>query len=112
MRLRDGRIVVPDGGSNELRFFDAEGNHLATGSGRGEGPGELERLLRIDPWVGDSILARNAPQQGIAVFDSEGNYGRTFTMADDGPVPGFLWNPFHATADGGMIVVSNREYQG
>lgn len=105
MRLGDGRILVPNGGSNELRFFDAMGNHLATTGGRGEGPGELERLLRIDPWPGDSILARNAPNMGIAVFDGDGNHGRTFTMADDGRVPGFLWNPFHPTRDGGMIVV-------
>lgn len=112
MRLGDGRILVPNGGSNELRFFDAMGNHLATTGGRGEGPGELERLLRIDPWPGDSILARNAPNMGIAVFDSDGNHGRTFTLADDGRVPGFLWNPFHPTRDGGMIVVSNWEYEG
>lgn len=87
------------------------GNHLASRGGRGEGPGELGRLLRIDPWPGDSILARNAPNMGIAVFDSNGNYGRTFTMADDGRVPGFLWNPFYPTRDGGMIVVSNWEYE-
>ena len=112
MRLRDGRIVVANGGSNELRFFDAMGNHLASRGGRGEGPGELGRLLRIDPWPGDSILARDAPNQGISVFDSDGNYGRTFTLADHGFVPGFLWNPFYPTGDGGMIVVSNWEQRG
>ena len=112
MRLRDGRIVVPNGGSNELRFFDARGNHLATTGGRGEGPGEFERLLRIDPWPGDSILARNVPQQGISIFDGDGNYARTFTLADHGSVPGFLWHPYYPTTDGGMIVVSNLEQRG
>ena len=112
MRLRDGRIVVANGGSNELRFFDAMGNHLASRGGRGEGPGELGRLLRIDPWPGDSILARDAPNQGISVFDSDGNYGRTFTLADHGFVPGFLWTAFYPTGDGGMIVGSNWEQRG
>ena len=40
--LDDGRIAIADGGSAELRFFDANGRHLLTTGGRGEGPGELE----------------------------------------------------------------------
>lgn len=44
-RLRDGRIVVANGGSGELRFFDSLDNHLATRGGVGEGPGEFTRLL-------------------------------------------------------------------
>ena len=70
-RLSDGRIVVANGGSNELRFFDAVGVHLATRGGGGEGPGEFERLLRVEPWPGDSIVAWRAARAGFSVFDSE-----------------------------------------
>ena len=34
----DGRIVVANGSSHELRVFDALGVHLATRGGQGEGP--------------------------------------------------------------------------
>ena len=106
LRLRDGRIVVGNGGSNELRFFDAMGNHVATRGGSGEGPGEFERLMKVEPWPGDSIVAWSAPRAGFAVFDSHGNYGRTFTLADDGSTPGFLWFPISATSDGGLLAMS------
>lgn len=103
MLLHDGRIVVANGGSEELRFYDALGNHLATRGGYGEGPGEFERLLRVEPWPGDSILAWRAPQFGLSVFDSEGNYGRTFTIADHGSTPGLRWSPGPTTPEGGIL---------
>lgn len=111
-RLRDGRIVVANGGSNELRFFDAAGIHLATRAGGGEGPGEFERLLRVERWPGDSIVAWRAARAGFSVFDSDGNYGRSFTLADAGSTPGFLWTVRCPTNDGGMLVYSNRESGG
>ena len=39
-RLADGRIVIANSGSNELRVFNADGSHAGTWGGRGEGPGE------------------------------------------------------------------------
>ena len=47
--LADGRIVVANGGSDELRFFDSTGSHLASRGGQGEGPGEF--LHRPPPAV-------------------------------------------------------------
>ena len=55
--LSDGRIVVANGGSNELRVFDASGTHTATWSREGEGPGEFTSLVGVDPWRGDSLVA-------------------------------------------------------
>ena len=39
-RLNDGRIVVANRGTQELRVFDARGTYLETWGGEGEGPGE------------------------------------------------------------------------
>ena len=39
MRLADGRIVIANMGSSELRVFNADGSHAGTWGGRGEGPG-------------------------------------------------------------------------
>jgi len=134
-RMRDGRIVVANGGSSELRFFDSLGNHLANRGGSGEGPGEFVFLRRVDPWPGDSIVAWEAPRLGFSVFDSGGSFGRTFTLLNanprplrpspesaapattpaghqGGPVPRgmsagmLLWLPVSATTDGGILAIA------
>lgn len=80
VRLADGRIVVANLGSQELRVFDPYGNHLATWGGRGEGPGEFTRLVHVARWPGDSIAAWHTAGLGIAVFDSDGRFGRSFAL--------------------------------
>lgn len=39
--LGDGGVIVVDGGSAEVRRYDAAGGHLWSTGGRGEGPGEF-----------------------------------------------------------------------
>ena len=41
VRLSDGRIVVVNAGTQELRMFDESGTHLLTWGGSGEGPGSF-----------------------------------------------------------------------
>jgi hypothetical protein len=43
-RLSDGRIVIADGGSLQLRFFDSQGVFSNAVGGPGEGPGEFRRI--------------------------------------------------------------------
>ncbi len=85
-RLSDGRIVVANRSTNELRVFDDRGAHVATWGGTGEGPGEFTELSRVDRWPADSIVAWFAARLGISVLASDGGFGRTFTMANDGRV--------------------------
>lgn len=79
-KLADGRIVVADRSTSELRVFDSVGTHVATWGGRGMGPGEFpaSSLGDVDPWAGDSIIAWYSDAQTVSVFDSEGNFGRSF----------------------------------
>lgn len=82
-RLDDGRILVADAGSAEIRVFDSSGIHLATWGGRGEGPGEFSGdLMHVKPWTGDSIVAWHG--QAVSMYDSEGRYGRTLRFAGPG----------------------------
>lgn len=76
-RLSDGRIVVADQGTMELRFFDATGEHLSTVGGRGEGPGEFTNLGGLQVVRGDTLVAYNHLQRRVTLFDSEGSYIRT-----------------------------------
>lgn len=78
--LSDGRIVVANTGSDELRVFDASGIHVATWGRRGEGPGEFSALVQVHRWRGDSLLALYSRARHLSVLDSEGNVGRAFTL--------------------------------
>lgn len=81
--MPDGRIVVANGGTHELRVFDALGNHVTTWGGRGEGPGEFTSLSQVDRWPGDSLIAPYSQGRRLSVLDSEGNFGRAFTLQRD-----------------------------
>ena len=80
LTLADGRIVVANTGSDELRVFDASGIHVATWGRRGEGPGEFVALTQVHRWRGDSLLALYSRARHLSVLDYEGNVGRAFTL--------------------------------
>lgn len=77
-RLADGRIVIANTGSNELRVFHPDGSHAGTWGGRGEGPGEFVSYspTAVASWPGDSIAAVNPWGTRLSLFDAEGNHGR------------------------------------
>ena len=81
-RLADGRIVIANSGSNELRVFNADGSHAVTGGGRGEGPGEFVSYSpsAVAIWPGDSIAAVNPWGTRLSLFDAEGNHGRDVSL--------------------------------
>ncbi|MCY4573772.1 MAG: hypothetical protein OXF01_13330 [Gemmatimonadetes bacterium] len=107
-KLPDGRIVVADNDSGELRVFDALGNHLATWAGKGEGPGEIAaygHLVTAEPWQGDSIMAWYTGQAGVvSIYDADGNFGRSLRFG--GPPPD-VRRPEAPRADGTILVTSN-----
>ncbi len=81
-RLADGRIVIANSGSNELRVFNGDGSHAATGGGRGEGPGEFVSYSpsAVATWPGDSIAAVNPWGTRLSLFDADGNHGRDVSL--------------------------------
>ena len=55
IRLSDGRVVVADEGSAELRWFSSDGDFLGSAGARGEGPGEFGLLAGLGTGRADSI---------------------------------------------------------
>ena len=100
-RLPDGRIVVANAGSNELKVFNTDGSHAATWGGRGEGPGEFTSFAptAVALWPGDSIGAPNPWGTRLSLFDGHGNHGR------DVPLDASLLNVVDLLP-GGMIFTS------
>ena len=99
-RLPDGRIVVANGGTSEVRVFDASGTHLLTWGGSGEGPGEFMGLYHAGPWPGDSIVAWFTSGRRISIFDSDGNYGRTVGLRRSRNAMWMPPSPIAVRADG------------
>lgn len=72
-RMEDGRIVVGDGGSNSLRFFDATGRFISSVGREGGGPGEFRALQTFAVVPGDTIVA--GPLVGeLSYFDAGGQF--------------------------------------
>ena len=81
--MSDGRIVVADGGTDEIRVFTATGTHLVSWGGKGQGPGDFGNLYRADPWPGDSVVAWYSGNRGISFFDASGRFGHSFVLRSD-----------------------------
>jgi hypothetical protein len=79
VRLTDGRIVVADMQSNQMKWFDASGRYLMSAGRTGGGPGEFEQLYRLRKIGGDSLMALN-PASLTSIFTSEGEYVRRFDL--------------------------------
>ncbi len=68
-RLADGRIVIGDGGSRELRVFDASGTFERAIGGPGEGPGEFGFPGNIFP-RGDTLRVWDPRLRRLTDFDA------------------------------------------
>ncbi|MBL0170474.1 MAG: hypothetical protein IPP90_07015 [Gemmatimonadaceae bacterium] len=76
MRLSDGRIAVADGGSLQLRFFDAKGQFLSASGGKGTAPGRPGEMNSAQLLRGDTI-AITAGLSTLTRFSSSGQFVRT-----------------------------------
>jgi hypothetical protein len=80
VRLRDGRIVVADRGSSELRIFGLDGVFLNRVGRRGEGPGEFRRLEYVGAFHGDSLVTFDSALRRVQVFGPEGEFARSYLV--------------------------------
>ena len=101
-RLSNGNIVIANGGTQELRFYDPSGTHLQSIGGEGEGPGEFRRLEEPWPLGSDSIVTWDLRNARLTVFDINGQLGRSFRLD---PIPdGIRPYPRGVLADNSLLV--------
>lgn len=118
-RLRDGTIVIADGGSRELRFFDGAGRHIRSVAGEGGGPGELRRLRALGRITADTLIAADQLPGMLAWFRSDGSLIEETTtelFSRDAPLilsDASLLLPFYESATFGaeveLFAVGRRE---
>jgi hypothetical protein len=77
LRLDDGRIVVANAGTNELRLYGPDGAYLETTGRAGEGPGEYEAIYSLSRYVADSILVADPALGRTSIVDESGSFGRS-----------------------------------
>jgi hypothetical protein len=106
-RFPDGRFVIANGGTQEIRVFDARGRHLSSAGRKGEGPGEFVTLRNVFPY-GDSILTYDFQLRRMSVFDGAGKYARSFIMPR---IREGLWpQPIGTFRDGSIMVQAGRQF--
>ncbi|HEX5819765.1 MAG TPA: hypothetical protein VFY20_12840 [Gemmatimonadales bacterium] len=83
VRFADGRFVVADGATEQLRLFDATGAHLRTLGGRGEGERQFVELGAVF-LRGDTIVGWDDRRQRIVGFLPDGRFlGNVRAMLPD-----------------------------
>jgi len=103
LRLSDGRIVVADGGSRSLRFFDSAGTFLHATGRQGGGPGEFEILDAVHLIAGDTLLAWDRRLKRVSVVAPTGEFQRSIAVQPPGGHRGPA-NVVDATDDGRLLV--------
>ena len=79
--LPNGNLVVANGGSNELRWFNRDGGYIRASGRNGEGPGEFRGLTGLTRLAPDSLLAYDSSLRRFQVFDSAGHFVRGFEFS-------------------------------
>lgn len=100
-RLSDGRIVLVNQGTQELRYYDADGRFLQRAGRSGQGPGEFSNAFLIWPMPGDTVWVGNYDPWEFHVFGPDGKWARTVN-----PMPQYLNSPdvIAVLADGRMVL--------
>ena len=100
--LPDGRLVVANGGTKELRFYDAAGRYLESVGREGEGPGEFGALGGLE-LARDSLYVFDWRLVRASVFGSDGTFARSYPVR----VQGIAFpNAIGLFDDGGWAVMS------
>jgi 6-bladed beta-propeller len=86
--LPDSGVVVANGGSKELRFFDAGGRFVRQVGRDGSGPGEYRFFDRVFRLAGDSLGVYDGSLRRLTVVSNAGVLARTVTLARPSGVTG------------------------
>lgn len=77
----DGHMVVADMEANHIKVLASDGTLIDTLGGSGEGPGQFQRLGRLQVACGDSLFAYDSQQTRLTVYGPDSPYRLSRTVA-------------------------------
>lgn len=84
-RLTEGRMLVVDEATRELRVYSPSGRLLRTAGGRGSGPGEFQTIFSLKRFGRNSLFVFDQMLRRMSILDDGGNVSRTIRFR--GSVP-------------------------
>ncbi len=105
-RLSDGRVVIANSGSGELRFYDARSKFLRKVGRKGDGPGEFRGLALVRRIRGDSLVAYDGAGGRVSSFDPQGKFVRSLETRDPLSPPYRLVDVFN---DGALLLYRSEK---
>jgi len=105
--LRDGRILVANSGTRELRVYDRSGAFLRSVGGEGGGPGEFGRLTFLRRVTDDTVMVWDHDLRRVSVFDDQPSFVRSYSPS---PLQGqpLLVGDFVPLTDGSALFATFR----
>ena len=82
-RLDDGRIVVANAGSGEIRVFDADGQFLVPHGRKGEGPGEFQNPALVGVLGPDTLVVVDLDLRRISLLQAGVGFLRSVRLSED-----------------------------
>ena len=105
-KLSDGRIVLVNQGSQQLRYYDAVGRHLKSVGRAGKGPGEFQDAFYLWVLPGDTVWVGDYRPWQFHVFSPDGEFVRTVRPTPQyGNPPGVM-----NVLDDGRAVLADRAF--
>lgn len=80
----EGNLVVADAGWFQIRTFNANGDHVWTVGGQGEGPGDFVDLKGAWPRAGGGVIAVDGFLQRVSEYGPAGELERVAKLRDAG----------------------------
>ena len=112
VRLSDGRIAVANGGSNELRVYDAAGKHVTTLGRAGGGPGEFQTLRALWLLPADTLIAVDARNNRVTVYAPGPTLARSFQLQSVAGISGRLGDGSFLLTVGVAPSLDMKDFQG
>lgn len=98
--LSDGRVVVEDNLTDEVRLFDATDASGRMLGGKGDGPGEFQNVRAVSVAPGDTIHVFDSRHNRVSTFTPEGVFVRSLRLEREVAGAGsLLYNAWVGSAD-------------
>ena len=79
----DGGVVVANGGTGELRWYDSAGAHVRTAGREGSGPGEFLMLTALARGADGRVHAWDGSHLRVTTFTGDGRLDGTWSITAD-----------------------------